>query len=102
MEGGRGVSHSKEHNSGFVKSAVGDEGSLPLVALLDLDIVISPSYIELCKDLSFFKFVNKVGDQGKGVCISDSVAVEISVVLTGSETSIFLLDKEEEGCLGGF
>ena len=54
LEGGRGVSHAKEHNSRFIKSLVGNEGGLPLVALIDTDIVISPSYIKLGEDLSIF------------------------------------------------
>ena len=80
---------------------MGDEGGLPLVAFLYLDIVISPSYIKLGEDLGVFKFVDEVRNQGEGVCISDSMVVEVSVILARSEASILFLDEEERGSLGG-
>ena len=81
---------------------MGDEGGFPLVAFLNSDIVISPSYVKLGEDLGVFKFVDEVGNQGEGVCISDSMAVEVSVILARSEASILFLDEEERGSLGGF
>ena len=80
---------------------MGNESSFPLVTVFDLDVVISPSYIKLGEDLRVFEFVNEVRDQREGVCISDSVAVEVLVVLTGSEASILFFDEEEWGSLGG-
>ena len=99
--GGR-IGHAEEHDGRFIESSVGDEGGFPLVAFLNSDIVISPSYIKLGEDLGIFKFVNEVGNQGEGVCISDSMAVEVSVILARSEASILFLDEEERGSLGGF
>ena len=56
---GRGrIGHSKEHDSGFIESTVGDEGSLPLVPFLDTNIVVPPSYVKLGEDLCIFEFVN--------------------------------------------
>ena len=101
MKGGGRIGHAKEHDGGFIESSVGDEGSFPLVAFLDSDIVISPSYIKLGEDLGVFKFVDEVRNQGEGLCISDSVTIEISVVLARSETSILFLDEEKRGSLGG-
>ena len=40
LESGGGIGHAKEHDSGFVESSVGNEGSFPLVTFLDLDIVM--------------------------------------------------------------
>ena len=57
---GGGIGHAKEHDSGFVESSVDNEGSLSLVAFLDLDVVISPSYVKLGEDLGVFEFVNEV------------------------------------------
>ena len=99
---GGGIGHAEEHDSGFIESSVGDEGGFPLVAFLDSNIVISPAYIKLGKDFGVFKFVNEVGNQGEGVCISNSVAIEISVVLARSEASILFFDEEERRGLGGF
>ena len=57
-----GVGHAEEHDSGLIESSVGNEGGLPLVAILDSDIVISPSHIKLGKDLGIFEFVDEVRD----------------------------------------
>ena len=81
---------------------MGDKGGLPLVSILYSDIVVSPSYVKLGEDLGIFKFVDEVGNQGEGVCISDSMAVEVSVILARSEASILFLNEEERGSLGGF
>ena len=100
LKGGGRVGHAKEHDSGFIESSVGDEGGFPLVAFLDSDIVISPSYIKLGEDLGVFKFVDEVRNQGEGVCILDSMAIEISVVLARLEAAILFLNEEERRSLG--
>ena len=73
-----------------------------MVSVLDSDIVISPLYIKLGEDLGVFKFVDEVGNQGEGICVLDSVAVEELVILARSEAAVLFLDKEERGSLGGF
>ena len=78
-----------------------DEGGFPLMSIFDLDIVVSPSDIKFGEDFRPLEFVDKVGDEGKRVCVMDSVFVDIVVVLTRSETTIFLFDKEERGRLWG-
>ena len=60
LKGGGGIGHAEEHDSGFVKSLMGDEGGFPLVTVLDSNIVISPSYVKLGEDLGIFEFVNEV------------------------------------------
>ena len=42
---------------------MGNEGSLPLVAFFDTDIVVSLLYIKLCKDLGVLEFVDEVQDE---------------------------------------
>ena len=59
--GGR-VGHAKEHDSVFIESLVGNEGSLPLVSILNSNIVISPSYAKLGEDFGIFEFVDEVRD----------------------------------------
>ena len=78
---------------------MGDESGFSLVSILDLDIVISPMDIELDENLCPLEFINKVGDEWKRVCITDCVFVNIAVVLTGAETTVFLFNKEERRCL---
>ena len=57
---GGGVCHAKEHDHGFVESSVGDESGLPLVAFLDANVVVSPSYVKLSKNFGVFEFVDEV------------------------------------------
>ena len=78
-----------------------DEGSLPLVAILNVDIVISPADVKLSKQFSVFEFVDEVRDEGERVGVAGSVFVQVSVVLTGAKTAVLLFDEEERGCLGG-
>ena len=46
-EGGRGVGESEIHDSWFVEAEWCFEHHLPPVLLLDADVVIPPSYVEL-------------------------------------------------------
>ena len=101
LECGGGVAKTKEHDSGFKESLVGDEGCLPLMTIFDVDIVVPPSNIKLSEVVSIFQLVHEVGDEGKGIGILGGVFIEVSVVLTRAEFSIFLFDKEERGRLGG-
>ena len=72
-----------------------DEGSFPLIAILDVNIVVSPLNVKLGKMMSVFQLVYKIGDEGKGVCVISSMFAEVSIVLTRVEFAILLFDKEE-------
>ncbi|KAF9807546.1 hypothetical protein IEO21_08161 [Rhodonia placenta] len=52
LEGCGGVGEVKEHYQGFVQSLVSYKGSLPLITGFDLDIVVSPSNVELHEEHS--------------------------------------------------
>ena len=69
--------------------------------IFDVDIVVSASNVELDKVAGVFHLVHEVGDKGKRVGVAGSVFIKITVVLIGAEFAVFLLDKEERGCLGG-
>ena len=101
LKGGRGIGESKEHYSRFKESFMSDKGSLPLVSILDTHVIIFPANIKFGENLCSLEFINKVGDKWEGVCIMDCVFIDIAVVLTGTEITIFLLNKEEGGCLWG-
>ena len=101
LEGGGGVGKTKEHYSWFKKSFVGDKGDFPLVSILDLDIVISPVNIEFGEDFRSLEFVDKVRDEGEGVCVMYCVLIDVVIVLTGIKTTILLFNKKEGGCLWG-
>ena len=102
LEHGGRICHAKEHDCRFIEASVSNESGLPLVAFLDSDIVVPPMNIKLDEDLGVFEFVNEIGDKREGVCISDSVFIEISVVLAGSESAVLYLDKEERRSLRRF
>ena len=72
--------------------------SFLLVSIFDAYIVV-PSDIELGKKLCSLEFVKEVSYQWEGVSILNSVFIQVSVILAGSEFSILLLDKEEGRCL---
>ena len=76
-----------------------DKGSFPLVSIFDANIIIPPVNIEFGEDFHSLEFVDEIGDEEKGVCVADSMFVDIVVVLTGVKTAILLFDEEEGGCL---
>ena len=41
---------------------MGDEGHLPLVSILDVDVVVPPSNVELGEDFGIFYLVDEVLD----------------------------------------
>ena len=101
LEGGGRIGETKEHYGWFEESLMSNESSFPLVPIFDLDIVISPTDVKFGEDLCPLEFIDEVGNEWKGVCVTDCVFVNISVVLTGVEATILLFNKEERRCLWG-
>ena len=99
LESGRGIGETKEHYGWFEESFMCDKGSFPLMPIFDSDIIVSPSDIKLSKDFRPLEFIDKVRNEEKRVCITNGVFIDVVIVLTGSETTILLFDKEERGCL---
>jgi len=100
-EGGGGVGEAEEHNGRFKEAFVGNKGGLPLMSIFDADVVVAPSDVKLSEDFCISEFVDEVGNQGKGIGVSNGVFVEIPVVLAWAKSSILLCDEEERGCLRG-
>ena len=101
LEHSGGVAKAEEHDGGFKEAFVSDEGRLPLVTILDADVVVPLTNIKLGEVASIFQLVHEVGDKREGVGVAGGVFVEVTIVLAGAEFAIFLFDKEERGCLGG-
>ena len=80
---------------------MGDESCLPLVTILDADVVVSPTNIKLGEVASIFQLVHEVGNERKRVGVTGGIFIEVSVILARTKFSILLLDKEERGRLGG-
>ena len=74
---------------------MGDEGGLPLMPILDLDVVVPLLNIKLSKISSIFQLVNEVRDERKRVGIMGGVFIEIATVLTRVKFIILLFNKEE-------
>ena len=83
LEGGGSIAEPKEHESGFKESHGGDESGLPLIFFSDANVVISPMNVEFGEQGGFFHVINELGDQGERIGVSDSVGVQVVVVLAG-------------------
>ncbi|KAF9799478.1 hypothetical protein IEO21_10561 [Rhodonia placenta] len=57
LKGGGGICEAEEHHQGFIQSLISHEGSLPFVTGFDLDIIIFPSDVELCKECGTTKLI---------------------------------------------
>ena len=101
MEGGGGVSETEEHHCRFKESFVGNEGSFPLMPVFDSDIVVSPSNVKLGEDFCSLEFIDEIGDERERVRVTDGVFIDVAIVLTGSEATIFLFNEEERRRLWG-
>ena len=63
LEGGGHIGEAEEHDCWFVKPKGGDEGCFPLVLFSQLDVVISPLYIELGEEGGVLHVVNEFQDK---------------------------------------
>ena len=100
LEGGGGVGETEEHHCRFKESFVGNEGSFPLMPIFDLDIIVSPLDVELGEDFRPLEFIDKVRNEGERICVTDSMFVDVAIVLTRLEATVFLFDKEERDACG--
>ena len=101
LESGGGIGETEEHHRKFKESFIGDKGSFPLMSIFDSDIIVSPLDVELGEDFRPLEFIDEVRNEGKRVCVTDSVFIDIAIVLTGLEATILFFDKEERECLWG-
>ena len=101
LEGGWGIAEAEEHDHGFKKSHWGDEGGFPLVLFSKVDVVVAPSYVKHGEYGGIFHVVDEFRDKGQWIHISDSVGVQVMVVLTGAECAVFLWNEKEWRGLGG-
>ena len=102
LEGGGSIAESKEHDSGFKESHGGNESGFPLIFLLDADVVISRTNVEFGEQGGLLHVINEFWDEGEWIGISDSVGVQVVVILTWAKGSVLLWYEEEGGGLGGF
>jgi len=94
LEGSRTVSHTKKHHKWFKKSAVNTKDSLSLITRLDVNIIRSPTYVQLGEVLHTLEFCNKLGDQREWIFVFDYKYIEVSITLHQVKRSILFPDKK--------
>ena len=95
-----GIRQAEEHDRGFKEAVAGFECCFPFVTLFDVDVVISPLDVELCEPFLSGDTMDEFGDKREGVAIRDGPRIQLSIVLDGSQLSVFLLDEEEATGIG--
>jgi hypothetical protein len=58
LKGSQGVAHAEKHDKRFKESSSSFEGSFLLVIIVNLNIVITPSYIEFAKEFHTLDIFN--------------------------------------------
>ena len=101
LESGRGVAEPKKHYGGFKETKRGDECHFPLIFLSDADIVITPSNIEFGEQCGVLHVIDQLRDEGERISVANSVGVEISIILTRSQSSVLLRYEEKRRGLWG-
>ena len=64
LEHRRCIAKTEEHYCGFIKTKGSDEGCLPLIRFLDLNVVVSPLNVELGEINRVFHIINKFRNKG--------------------------------------
>ena len=85
LEGGRAVSHAKEHYQGFKQASIGPEGCLPLISGFNVDVVETPLNVQLGEVPGSAELRYEFRDRWEGVFILDCHGIECLVVLNQPE-----------------
>ena len=103
MKCGGSITESKEHDGGFKQAPYGsDECSFPLVLLSNANVVVPPLNVKPGKQDGFLYIINEFWNEGKWIGIVDSVGVQVTIILAGTQISILLWYKEKRRGLEGF
>jgi hypothetical protein len=78
----RSIGESKRHNQILIQPISGGEGSLTNVFRVDLDLVVTQTTIDIEKDFSTDKLIEKNVDAGQWVFILDADDIQRPVVST--------------------
>jgi hypothetical protein len=91
----RGASETKGEDFKGIETIPSPEGSSILTVRVYLHLVITTPEVQGSEELGTMKSVQQLIDAGKRVFVRDSERVELPVVNTHPETSIFLANKED-------
>ena len=75
LECSGGIAETEEHYCWFKEPFVGNESHLPLVTILDANVVVPPADIKLGEVVSIFQLIHKVGDEREEIGIAGGVFV---------------------------
>src|SRR4051812_12885430 len=78
------------------------ESGLLDVVVVDLDLVIAPTQVDLGEHLGSEQAVGEVVNEGDGEAVLDGDVIQGPVVDAHSEGAIFFLDKYDRGAEGGY
>src|SRR5882762_11714366 len=95
LESRRCVGQAKGRNQVLECTIVCVEGSKPLMAFSNADIVVTGAKIDLGEYFGRLQLIEKVADKWKRVSVLLSEPIELAVVNTESERPILLLGKED-------
>ncbi|KAF8240201.1 hypothetical protein L208DRAFT_1234020, partial [Tricholoma matsutake] len=73
----------EEHHRWFKQPLIRLEGCLPLISVLDSDVVIPPLNVQFCKPFRPSQFVQQVPYQRQWVGVLDRSIVQVPVILAG-------------------
>ena len=58
-----GIAESEEHDSWFKKFQRGDERSLPLILLMNMDVVVTPTNVKFSEVCGVLHIINEFRDK---------------------------------------
>ena len=64
LEGAGGIAKAKEHDGQLKKTQRSDEHCFPLIFLMDLDVVVPPSDVELGEVSGVLHVIDEFRDEG--------------------------------------
>src|SRR3984957_18118431 len=79
LKGGWSVGKPRGHHQIFEKAVAGVEGSFPLVAFSNADIIVTGAEVDFSKDFRSPKLVDHVTDQWNRIAIFSGYSVETTV-----------------------
>ncbi len=100
LEGGWGVSESKEHDCRFKESFRGQERCFRFIAWFDTYVVVPPSDVKFCEEGTSTQTIDCLRNKGRNIAVPLGPFIHWSIVLDGSELPILFLDEEEVGGIG--
>src|SRR3954468_2502477 len=101
LERGGGVGETEWHHLVLVVAIAGAEGGLLDIILVDSDLVVTPTQVDLGEHLGTKEPVSEVVDEGDGEAVLDGDVVQGMVVDAHSEGAIFFFYKYDRGAEGG-